>query len=267
MATFEQSFAESGRQGELDALRASGGFDQAKAQFEASGGSSGGFSQDLQKYLDMVEQYSQELEKESQNNFDFITKFLDKQHKVALGNDDKELAKFYESVSNSLEERVGRIPFDFQQRSEREKQDLQIDLQTTAEQRQNLRQQQAFEKEQADTQREQSFQARGLEGSGIQAKASDTALRERALRFDPQFQQLDRFETGRQLESARTLADITTTARRDSADFALTEDQRREGAKIDLDRQLADIRRDASSQELIIRAQLPEKEQRDRLNA
>lgn len=43
MATFEQSFAERGRQSELDALRARGGgaFDKAKAAFQAGGG---GFS-------------------------------------------------------------------------------------------------------------------------------------------------------------------------------------------------------------------------------
>jgi hypothetical protein len=44
MATFDQFYAESGRQSELDQLRASGLYDQAKAKWEAGGGGGSGGS-------------------------------------------------------------------------------------------------------------------------------------------------------------------------------------------------------------------------------
>lgn len=234
----------------------------AKAQ-----GGSGDFSTNLQEQLKQVEQYANELIGEAQNNFDFITKFLDKQHAIALGNDDDELAKFYETVANSLEKKIGRIPYDFQQRTEREKQDLQNELQSIAEQRQLVQDTSEFEKEQETQARRAEFNRRGLLDSGIEAKRAEQQERARQLALRGQMEPLSRQEALSRLISTRNLADITTGARRDIEDTQFNEQQQREKAQLNLDEQLANIRRQKAQEELSVRSLLAQQEELNRLNA
>jgi len=71
-----------------------------------------------------LDDYVQGLKDEAQGDYDFITKFIERQHTIALGENDQKRAEFFLAVANSLEKEIGRIPFDFQLKTGREKQDL-----------------------------------------------------------------------------------------------------------------------------------------------
>ncbi|RLI55058.1 MAG: hypothetical protein DRP09_10890, partial [Candidatus Thorarchaeota archaeon] len=68
------------------------------------------FTQRLEDELGQIGAYADDLRGAAQGNHDFIVKFLKRQHDLALGANDQQKAKFIESVSNNVEERVGRIP-------------------------------------------------------------------------------------------------------------------------------------------------------------
>jgi hypothetical protein len=217
------------------------------------------FRKTLEEQLGQVGNYVNDLRKEAQGDFNFITQFLDKQHKIALGSNDQVRAEFFEQVSNELEKQVGRIPFDFQQRTEREKADLQDFLQAQELETQDLlkrekqfAQQQTFTQGIEEQQRREEFNRRGLLGSGIEKKREEQQRRQRELFETQPFQRGAELERGRrelatergQLESVRRLEDITTGARRGAQDTELSIDRQREGAQRDLDKRLAAIRRE-----------------------
>ena len=255
--SFEEFMAQSGRQGELDQLRRTGQFDSAKRAYESGEGFGSDFQRRLDEELAEVAKYVEELEKVAKDDFNFITKFLDKMHRVALGNDDEATAKFYESVSNSLEEKIGRIPFDFQRKTQREKEDLQEILKQTAGQRRLIADTSAFQKEQETTERREEFNRRGLLGSGIEKRKAENQERARQLALRQQIEPIDVRERLARTGEVRGLEDITTTSRRDLADFQLGEQEKREKADIDLARELARIQREKSAEERGIRKLLP----------
>ncbi len=243
--------------------------DQLKDFFKKNKGNESLISSfaDKDKYLQEVEKYAAELESTAKDNFDFITKFLDKQHASALGTSDSDLARFYEDVSSSLEEKIGRIPFDFQNRTAREKEDLQNELASIAEAKRRIREQSEFESGLETEQREQEFNTRGLLGSGIQAKKAQEQERARQLRLAAQIEPLQERERLAGIGSTRSLEDITTQARRDAQDFSLSEEQTREGSQLELDQRLAEIRREKAGEERTVRALLSQREELARLNA
>lgn len=231
-------------------------------------GQSGSFTDRLNEQLAQVQKYADELIKESQDNFDFITKFLDKQHNIALGTDDKGLAEFYEQVSDSVEERMGRIPFDFQQRTEREKEDLQSLLQENARQKRQIESEFELRKTEDQKALTESFQARGFgPGSGIQKADEARAEERRQLALRRQVDPLEERERVSKVLSARRLTDIGTEARRGAQDFALDEEQRRERATMSLSQRLAEVRRQQASEELQVRSLEQQREELRRLNA
>jgi len=86
------------------------------------GGSTGNSQTDqiFQQNAAKENQYIDSLMSQNKGQLDLALKQLDAQHKLALGNDDTEQAKFLESVANSLESQIGRIPYDYQKYSNRE---------------------------------------------------------------------------------------------------------------------------------------------------
>lgn len=237
------------------------------------------FSTSLNSALQNVAQYVNDLESEARGDFDFITKFLDKQHAIALGNDDEERAKFFESVSNELEKRVGRIPFDFQQRTQREKEDISYLLNKQRLEREDLlAQEKEFETSQQVRERREkkkiaeNANARGLLNSGIEKSNQSEASINRTLEASPERRRialaklLNSITSERSiLESGRRLEDITTDARRDSQDTEFGIEQRSEEAQRNLDRRLADIKREGALEEARIRA-LKQQEEELRLS-
>lgn len=76
---------------------------------------------------DSVNKYIDDLMSEAGNRRDLLLKRLDAEHKLALGNDDTARAEFLERVADGLEQKIGRIPYDYQRYSARELESYAMD--------------------------------------------------------------------------------------------------------------------------------------------
>jgi hypothetical protein len=214
-------------------------------------------SEDPQMMAD-INKYIDDLKNSAQGNYDFIVKFLKKSFETALGGDDKERAKFFATVADVAEKRMGRIPYDYEKYSGREKEDLdnflkQKDMEDTEQRKQEVE----FEKQQAlETKKEkkgisESASSRGMLDSGIEKRQQSEAAEERRTNIqDPQdrvfaYKQAIRDEQKRLgiAGSARTQDDIKTKYRRAGEDTQGDYDQGVEGAKMTLSDKLAAIER------------------------
>lgn len=217
----------------------------------ANGGSGGSLSDVLggidKARLDEINKYVGELKATAQQNYDFVVKYLKKQHEVALGNNDTERAKFMEQVANVYEKQVGRIPFDYETKTAREKQDIadylkksEILKQDALARESQFGAQQDFEKKLEQKQLAESMNTRGLLNSGIQKVESNRlALARQLFTEDPFYRSLNLEKTQREeadrlakQQSERNLFDITTGARRSAIDEANTLAQGTEAADI-----------------------------------
>lgn len=215
-----------------------------------------------------ISKYADELKAQAQGNYDFIVKYLKKEHQMALGTDDKARAQFYEDVANSLENRIGRIPFDFETKTAREKEDIanylkRSEIQKTAldQQEKIFNKQQAFNTQEEQQKNAENFNSRGLLDSGLQKKESNRlALARQLFEQDPFNQQLSQKradlaqqDTEAQLQSTRNLQDIATDSRRSAQDTQLGYDKGTEGAARDLEaaKKQADIQASQARQSAI----------------
>lgn len=248
--------------------------------YRVDGGSSSGFSSNLGRQLEEVKKYTEELMNEARGDYDFVTKYLSKMHQMALGTDDSARAQFLEQVSNELEKRVGRIPFDFQQKTEREKRDIadilrknEVEAQDLAAQEAEFNAQQKLSQEKEQRGIAESANVRGLVGSGIEKKAQQEAATARQVNEIDPFNRrmalqrfMQEFGTERaKLESGRRLEDITTGARRDALDTQVGYDKGKEGAQRDLEKRLAEARRIGAAEERNVRSLLQQQEELSRL--
>jgi len=215
------------------------------------------------KLFDEINQYIDELKGEAKGDYDFVVKFLKKQFETALGIDDKARADFFSKVANQLEARVGRIPFDYDLKTGREKQDMADYLKQKDAEDANQRIQEKQFKEQQDLAAKQEKEkiqqganTRGMLGSGIEAKQQQEATQARQTNIiEPQnstfaYQQALRDEKLRlaQQQSGRTLEDLTTEARRTGEDTQNDYTYGTEKAGRDLATRLAEIERSKKSQ-------------------
>lgn len=95
---------------------------------EPGGGSSSSSAVDsAKKNYEMasgeVNTYIDQLIKQAKGDYDFAAKWIENNYKLALGTDDTAKAQFLKQVANSLEEKVGRIAFDYQTGTYRVNQD------------------------------------------------------------------------------------------------------------------------------------------------
>lgn len=195
-----------------------------------------------------IDKYVADLKATAQQNYDFVVKYLKKQHEIALGNNDQARAKFLEQVANSYEKQVGRIPFDYETKTAREKEDIANYLKSSEIMKQDalareaqFGAQQDFEKKQEQKQLTESMNTRGLLNSGIQKGESNRlALARQLFTEDPFYRSLNLEKTQRaeadrlkQLQSGRNLEDITTEARRGAIDTQLGFEKGTEGAALD----------------------------------
>ena len=193
-----------------------------------------------------VNNYINDLLSTSQGDYDFAIKQLKRQHELALGTDDKARAEFMETVADKLEERIGRIPYDYEVGSTRLSENLartqevtnrnrDLALQRLAEDEQTWRQE--FGRASEDTRQTQreSLSQRGLL-TGTREGAEGLAAREVARTEGDLSTTLQGFERalGRersdisteaedtlfeaQREATRGLEDLTTGARRMAQD-------------------------------------------------
>lgn len=207
--------------------------------------------------LEEINKYIDELKGQAQGDYDFIVKFLKKNFETALGTDDTQRAQFFANVANQLEQRIGRIPFDYETKTSREKEDIANLLRRAEIEDTDLRarqvefeQQQQFQQQQQKQQTDEAYNAKGLLGSGIQKKTEQQQAQARQLEQAPIRRAFELERTRRneqvgeaQLQSARNLQDITTEARRAGQDTQTGYEQGTEGAQRTLAQRLAEIAR------------------------
>lgn len=206
---------------------------------------------------DEINKYIDELKSEAQGDFDFIVKFLKRQFETALGTDNQARAEFFSKVANQLEERVGRIPYDFDIKTGREKEDIanflrRLDLEDTdlRAREEEFKEQQEFEVGIEEERRQEEFGARGLLGSGLEKKRAQQQAEARRLETDPvrrafELERRRRAEerAESELQSGRRIEDITTEARRGAQDVKFGFEKGQESAQRDLESRLAAIER------------------------
>lgn len=73
-----------------------------------------------------VNKYVDELINQAKGDYDFAAKWIENNYKLALGSDDGAAANFLKQVANTLEEKVGRIAFDYQTGTYRANQDADL---------------------------------------------------------------------------------------------------------------------------------------------
>lgn len=218
--------------------------------------------QDSQTFDD-INQYIDELKGEAQGDYDFVVKYLKKQFESALGTDDTARAEFFTKVSNQLEERIGRIPYDYDLQTGREKEDYanflkEKDMEDTDQRAQEteFKQQQDLAAKQEQKQITEGANERGMLDSGIEKRQQAEVAEERKVtQQDPQnrvfaYQQARRDEERRLggVSSERNLADITTEARRGGQDEQFNYDKGSEGAERTLSKRLSELDRKKSSE-------------------
>lgn len=216
-----------------------------------------------QELYDEINQYIDELKGYAQGDYDFVVKYLKKQFTTALGSDDSARADFFAKVANQLESRVGRIPYDYELKTGREKEDLanflkQKDMEDADQRKQEVqfKEQQDLASEKEQKQIAENANASGLLGSGIEKRQKTEAAKERKTNIeDPQqrifaYQQALRDEQRRLgiQGSERNIQDITTSARRAGQDEQVTLDYGTEKAKRTLEERLAELRRTQNQQ-------------------
>lgn len=200
-----------------------------------------------------VNKYADELIAKANGDYDYAAKWLESNYKVALGTDDAQRAQFLKQVASDLENKVGRIAYDYQTGKYRSEQDLQTGTQRLTENKnialQRLAQdeqayKQSFERQLGQTRQAENaaLNERGLmtgtretvgglgrqEINTTEATAADTlAAYQRALQNNQQdigntfSRGLQDLQTGTQ----RGIEDLTTNARRGGIDQTNTYNQ------------------------------------------
>jgi hypothetical protein len=246
MADLAQYLRESGQQSLIDQYGGANNIPQSALP--------SGFAGTAQNYLSEYDKYTDNyinsLLGDAQGNLDFALKQLDKQHEIALGTNDQERAKFLESVADGLEERIGRIPYDYEKYTKRTQEDTQRVLMRLSEDEQTWKTQFGQQTKEARQAQGEQLAARGIL-QGTREGAGGIAGQE-VGKFETEIQQqLDAYdrELGRQrkdinTDSTRTLEDLKTDARRGAIDQTnqynfQTEAQKRafEAQKKELERQ------------------------------
>lgn len=225
--------------------------------------------------LRAINDYIDELKDTAQDNYDFIVKYLKSQFEHALGTNDQDRAKFFAQVANRLEERIGRIPYDYEIMTGREKEDLANYLKEKSMEDTRQRElEKEFETQQAlATEKEQekireAANERGMLDSGIQKHQQAEAQEERETNIlTPQrslfaYQQAmrDLRESQAKIQSQRNLQDITTEARRAAQDEQTAYQKGTEQANLSLAQRLAEIERAGASEKLSTLAALRQEE-------
>lgn len=128
-----------------------------------------------------VNKYVDELIGQAQGDYDFAAKWIETNYKLALGSDDGAAANFLKQVANTLEEKVGRIAFDYQTGTYRTNQDADLATNRTVRNRdmalQRLSQDETAFKQDYD--REAGI-ARDSQNADLNARGILTTSRDRA---------------------------------------------------------------------------------------
>lgn len=203
----------------------------------------------LQSMINDENAYIDQLLEQNKGDLKLVLDEIDARHSLALGTDDVERAAFLAKVANKLEERIGRIPYDYETKTTREIEDFArgskrigenktLALNRLAEDEKVAQQQLDIAKQEERDAQGESLNARGLltgtreQTVGLGAKdvgklEEDLRMRQEALGRSVGRTGFDiTQESSRGMEDIlrgkeRNLADITTDARRGALDVGL----------------------------------------------
>lgn len=79
----------------------------------------GRYEAQLAAFDQQTDDYINQLIDQSKGDMDLAIRILTRDHDVAIGSNDEQTAQFLEKVSDSLEQKIGRIPYDYETASRR----------------------------------------------------------------------------------------------------------------------------------------------------
>lgn len=244
--TFDQYMAESGRQSELDRLRATGGYNAAKSQYESG---SGGYGSGLQMLDDNTKRYYDDLVSMAEKDLDFVLERLDKEHEIALGNNDSARAQFIESVADKVEAKMGRIPYDYKVARERQERNTNQALSRLAADARVLRERIDRDAELTREQQMGNLNARGLingprdQVTGLGGREISRVEDQIADRIAALDREISRNREDINTQNTDTLADLKTGARRDALDTQRAYSLNKQQEQTNFDRRKKEIER------------------------
>lgn len=189
-------------------------------------GSSGGdvFSQLMGGFKADTDAYVNDLIKSAEGDKDFAIKQIKREHDLALSNNDAQTAEFLEGVADKLEEKIGRIPYDYNVAVERTNLKANTALNRLSEDEKVWKQEKAITDQEAKTTQQEGLLKRGIlsgtrEGAqglaGSEVRKLDTDLQKQLEAYD---RALGRSQQDIKTEQTQSLADLKTGVRRDVID-------------------------------------------------
>lgn len=230
----------------------------AQADFNATGGagkktggatSSGGsgpyataYNQTQSAMMTEYNKYIDELISQTNGDYNFAAKWLEQQYKLALGSDDTQTASFLKTVANGLEQKVGRIEYDYNTSSYRNNQDKMQALDRLAQDEQTLKTTTNYARQSQN----EDLNQRGLVSSTRDAANGLAGYNIGNLEADirNKFQALDRQRNDINTTADRTQQDLATEARRSVQDQSLQKSYEADRLARTKEKSLADIQRE-----------------------
>ena len=171
-------------------------------------------------WIEQANRWADDLLSDAQGDKDFAIRKLDAYHKVALGQNDAERAKFLEEVSDKLEERIGTIPYDYKRGITRLEENKQRALERLAKDETELRRQFGVETTAARRGQGEALSQRGLltgprlKTVGLGGEEVGRLEDEIAARFATLERSVTEPKEDITREALRTREDLAKTARR-----------------------------------------------------
>lgn len=239
-----------------------------------------GSSQAKGSQIDVQEQinkYADLIINQAKGDYDYAAKWVESQYKLALGSDDPATQQFLKSVANTMEEKVGRIVYDYTTQKYRNEQDTKIATDLTTQNRELALKRLAEDEQttkldyyrQNDQERQaqdEQLNQRGIysttrgNADGLAGREVDTLETEIGDRMSALERAVGRNREDTNLTANRSLAeiglasqrageDLTTGARRSAIDEGKAREQQLEEAKRKLERakEQAEAQRRSSS--------------------
>lgn len=216
---------------------------------EPSSSNSGGGVQ--KENADSVDRYIESLMGEAKGQRDLMLKKLDAEHKLALGNDDGQTAAFLESVSDALETKIGRMPYDYQRYTARELETYGTNSRNINDNRKLALDKLAMDERNLGQSSKENLNSRGLltgqnpdDLDGTAGQQFDKTVTEPVgMERSSINLQADQMQTGEDFRHRTSLEDLKVDARRGAQDQQLSTQFGREGTNLEYDSRMKALER------------------------
>jgi hypothetical protein len=214
---------------ETDARNAASGPRAADLAREYGASSGSGYNAQLGDINKAIDDYVNEIITQTNGDYDFAAKWIEKNYADALGTDNGQRAQFLKQVANSLEQKVGTIAFDYETNKYRtvSDRDLALSRLNYDEQRIKVQNQQDREAQGANLNQRGILSSTRENATGLAGK--EVAMLEGGI--GERMEALKRNRENVNISSDRALEDITTGARRSALGAQDTRNSQIEQAK------------------------------------